>query len=270
MNDETITQALQHAIAIIRRGRAMERMMLEAGFTLPDIDADHHQKASNGATPEPIKADSSITPEPEPKAPAWPQANDDGELIDARGIVWDERIHSSSRNCNEDGTWRRKRGVDPKLVERIENEAREAATKAQTTEPSTDGESPAPEVTLHSVMTAIDAAETAEDLARIVDLVHALPADEKGQARTYYIERRGAISGATDPHPTEDESANDPEPAPMTFETIRDGLYRAATEDEVAAWWEESQHVVISASQRMALEQVRDGRIKSLNAAQAA
>lgn len=190
MNDETITQAIQHAIAIIRRGREMERMMLEAGFTLPDIDADHHPKASNGAAPEPTKADSSTTPEPEPKAPAWPQANDDGELIDARGLKWDERIHASSRACNEDGSWRRKRGVDPKLVERLEREAMPASKPA------------APEITLHSVMTAIDAAETAEDLLSAVELAATLSDGEKEQARTYYRERRAAISGATDPHPT--------------------------------------------------------------------
>jgi recombination protein RecT len=35
--------------------------------------------------------------EDEAETPEWPQANADGELIDVRGIVWDERIHSSSQ-----------------------------------------------------------------------------------------------------------------------------------------------------------------------------
>ena len=261
--DTTITQSIQQAVAIIRQGRALERMLIEAGFTLTDVDGEHHPKPSNGADSNPNKADSSTTHEPDQKAQAWPQANDDGELIDARGIVWDERIHSSSRNCNEDGTWRRKRGVDPKLVERLEHEA---AVKAQNAELPPGGEQDGSEVTLHSVMAALDAAETAEDLIRALEPVQALPDDEKEQARNYYRERRAAIVAgqqASEPHQTDDESAND---APMTFETIRDGLYRAASEDEIAAWWEESQHIVISASQRMALEQVRDGRIKSLNA----
>ena len=135
--DTTITQSIQQAVAIIRQGRALERMLIEAGFTLTDVDGEHHPNASNGAASKQDEADSSTTHEPDQKAQAWPQANDDGELIDARGIVWDERIHSSSRNCNEDGTWRRKRGVDPKLVERLEHEA---AVKAQNADQPLGGE----------------------------------------------------------------------------------------------------------------------------------
>lgn len=34
---------------------------------------------------------------------------------DASGVVWDARIHSSSRNMNKDGTWKRMRGCDDAL-----------------------------------------------------------------------------------------------------------------------------------------------------------
>lgn len=44
-----------------------------------------------------------------------------GEL-DARGFPWDERIHASSKAINADGTWKKRRGVNPKEVEQIEAE----------------------------------------------------------------------------------------------------------------------------------------------------
>lgn len=45
------------------------------------------------------------------RATEWPRANDDGELVDARGVPWIEDIHSVNKTCSDDGTWRRKRGV---------------------------------------------------------------------------------------------------------------------------------------------------------------
>ena len=82
------------------------------------------------------------TAEGEAETPEWPQANADGELVDVRGIAWDERIHSSSRNCNDDGTWRRRRGVDPALVAKFER-ATHVETGPETApepEPAIEGE----------------------------------------------------------------------------------------------------------------------------------
>lgn len=43
--------------------------------------------------------------------------------VDSRGIPWDERIHSAGDNkTNKNGTWRQRRGVEPKLVEQVEQE----------------------------------------------------------------------------------------------------------------------------------------------------
>lgn len=44
--------------------------------------------------------------------------------IDADGIKWDARIHSSSRELNKDGTWRKRRGVNTDLVTQVEAELR--------------------------------------------------------------------------------------------------------------------------------------------------
>lgn len=44
--------------------------------------------------------------------------------IDADGLTWDARIHSSSRELNKDGTWRKRRGVNTDLVTQVEAELR--------------------------------------------------------------------------------------------------------------------------------------------------
>lgn len=43
---------------------------------------------------------------------------------DVDGIKWDKRIHSSSKELNKDGTWRKRRGVDDALVRTVEAELR--------------------------------------------------------------------------------------------------------------------------------------------------
>lgn len=98
----------------------------------PTARAIEHQETTD---PHPTAEDEAETPE-------WPQANADGELVDVRGIAWDERIHSSSRNCNDDGTWRRRRGVDPALVAKFER-ATHVETGPETApepEPAIEGE----------------------------------------------------------------------------------------------------------------------------------
>lgn len=43
---------------------------------------------------------------------------------DVDGIKWDKRIHSSSKELNKDGTWRKRRGVADELVRSVEAEFR--------------------------------------------------------------------------------------------------------------------------------------------------
>lgn len=45
--------------------------------------------------------------------------------LDKNGLPWDERIHSSSKNLNADGTWRYLRGGDTDLRAKVEAELRE-------------------------------------------------------------------------------------------------------------------------------------------------
>lgn len=44
--------------------------------------------------------------------------------VDAKGMPWDERIHSSNKALCTDGTWRQRRGVATQLVANVEAELR--------------------------------------------------------------------------------------------------------------------------------------------------
>lgn len=44
--------------------------------------------------------------------------------LDAAGLPWDERIHSSNHQRTEKGVWRAKRNVDPSLKSKVEAELR--------------------------------------------------------------------------------------------------------------------------------------------------
>lgn len=68
-----------------------------------------------------------------PEPPATPPS------VDAAGLPWDARIHSESKATVADGTWRKRRGVDPELVKQVEAELRgepAVAATPEVTEPS--------------------------------------------------------------------------------------------------------------------------------------
>lgn len=58
-----------------------------------------------------------------PPAPA-PAASDDTGATDADGLPWDARIHSSGRDKNSDGRWRKRRNVDEAVVTAVTAELR--------------------------------------------------------------------------------------------------------------------------------------------------
>ena len=87
-------------------------------------------------TPATVPPPPFVLPEP----PAAPPS------VDASGLPWDARIHSESKATVADGTWRKRRGVDPELVKQVEAELRGESPAA--TEPSasapTVADTPAP------------------------------------------------------------------------------------------------------------------------------
>lgn len=53
--------------------------------------------------------------------------------VDSTGLPWDARIHSESKATVADGSWRKRRGVDPELVKQVEAELRGDAQPAADT-----------------------------------------------------------------------------------------------------------------------------------------
>jgi len=47
--------------------------------------------------------------------------------FDATGLPWDERIHAGSKKQNADGTWKKRKGVQPVTISEVEAELRAAA-----------------------------------------------------------------------------------------------------------------------------------------------
>lgn len=74
---------------------------------------------SVGVPPAPPAASVAGVPS-QPVAPT----NHASAALDKDGLPWDSRIHSSSKEQNKDGTWRKKKGIDKELTPVIESELR--------------------------------------------------------------------------------------------------------------------------------------------------
>lgn len=57
-------------------------------------------------------------------APASSVASNSGVDLDANGLPWDGRIHAESKAKIADGTWRKKRNLDPAILATVEAELR--------------------------------------------------------------------------------------------------------------------------------------------------
>lgn len=58
------------------------------------------------------------------------RVQDDIPERDKRGFKWDERIHSTGKTTNKDGTWRNARGVSDETLEMVELELAKEAKEA--------------------------------------------------------------------------------------------------------------------------------------------
>jgi hypothetical protein len=89
------------------------------------------------------------TANPAPAAePAAPVIRAKVPELDADGLPWDERIHSASRNKNQDGTWRIKRGISDQLKATVTAELKAAmAAPGIPLPPTTPTVPPAPPAT---------------------------------------------------------------------------------------------------------------------------
>lgn len=64
----------------------------------------------------------------EDNAPFVPPAPLGGGALDSAGIPWDERIHSSTKGTNKDGTWSRRRNTPDELFASVMAELKAGAT----------------------------------------------------------------------------------------------------------------------------------------------
>ena len=96
-----------------------------AAFGLPDIgQLEVSPAAAFGGAPAAPANTAPITTTPGPVSLAAGAAPAGVEL-DEHGLPWDNRIHAESKGKIADGSWRKKRGVDPALVAQVEAELRQ-------------------------------------------------------------------------------------------------------------------------------------------------
>ncbi len=108
-------------------GDAPKPAPFTAGAEAPTTAPEDMQVATFAPAPTPEVAAPAPTHEvaaPAPTVPAAPLTPAPGVELDADGLPWDARIHSESRTKVVAGTWKYKRGVDPRLVEEVEAELR--------------------------------------------------------------------------------------------------------------------------------------------------
>lgn len=102
-----------------------------AGIAPETTDTDDLKEQRDGSVRQ--ATDEPTTVAASPAASAQPGTAENAATHDSAGLPWDERIHSSNKAFNADGTWRRRRGVSDDLVKRIEAELRGGAAPATST-----------------------------------------------------------------------------------------------------------------------------------------
>ena len=81
-----------------------------------------------------------------------------GVDLDTKGMPWDNRIHAESKGKIADGTWRKKRNLDPALVATVEAELRQVMGAAPA--PLAQGVAPAPTPVSVAASTTVPPAPT--------------------------------------------------------------------------------------------------------------
>lgn len=117
-----------------------ESTMPEAAFGKPDTGAQEAAAAFGGAAPLAVSTPAiagASTVAPPPPANTAPTtttpgvassaagASSAGVELDKHGLPWDGRIHAESKGKIADGTWRKKRNLDPTLLATVEAELRQ-------------------------------------------------------------------------------------------------------------------------------------------------
>lgn len=129
---------------IMVAGRTLEELRKNVHLFLNEIDGKQNIREDDGQLPltalgapdgmindyrpEEIHVAPSAIPEqlsapiPAPPAPVVMPTSSVNSTLDSRGVPWDERVHSSSKATNKDGSWRTRRGIEPEQLKKIESE----------------------------------------------------------------------------------------------------------------------------------------------------
>ena len=124
-----------------RTGDLPAPVFVEEPFTPKSVDPEM-KKVITEDTQEPAPADE-WTPVPPPPVDEVDDEKDEGGDLPPPTTPWDERIHSSSKARNLDGSWKKRRGVDQKLFDQVTLEL-ERAVSAGTSAPPPPSSAVAP------------------------------------------------------------------------------------------------------------------------------
>jgi phage recombination protein Bet len=142
----------------------------------------------------------------------WPKPDPEtGELVDVRGVPWIETVHSVGKTCNDDGTWRRKRGVHQGEMDKAEaqyltsqeSEQEAAATDREEQPPWGEEElqqeaagQGGPSFAYPDIRSAIDRSATLEMCDEAEDMLRGFdgPEDQRAELAEYLEARRGRIA----------------------------------------------------------------------------
>lgn len=91
---------------------------------LPDEPAALEPLGPIDTPPVYIAAGPEVAPEPDDSLDEPEPAAVADDSLDADGLPYDSRIHAGTRTRTQDGRWKRKRGVEPAEIERVETELR--------------------------------------------------------------------------------------------------------------------------------------------------
>lgn len=151
---------------IMVAGRTLEELRKNVHLFLNEIDGKQNIREDDGQLPltalgapdgmindyrpEEIHVAPSAMPEqlsapiPAPPAPVVMPTSSVNSTLDSRGVPWDERVHSSSKATNKDGSWRTRRGIEPAQLAKIEAELLAGRPAVSTASSQTTHQDPAP------------------------------------------------------------------------------------------------------------------------------
>lgn len=109
-----------------------------------------------------------------------------GVDLDTKGLPWDGRIHADSKNKIADGTWRKKRNLDPALLAQVEAELRQVMGAAPA----------APFVSPVAVVAPPPPVDVKPSIATPVSLPSGTPGDVPQDARQQFVGLVGRASAA--------------------------------------------------------------------------